>query len=159
MITGKGAGFLAAALALFILGRLTQVGWLYLMDAVLWGIILVSAAVPWLNVFPPRALRWIEKPDENGGPLSPSEGDPVAIRITLRNPTFWPRYVIGLFYDCPLKGPGSHIQRFFVTELAGFGQTLQFKLFEGVDHFWYGQESRLVPEVGRFFTEQLKKSE
>ena len=122
MITGKGAGFLAAALALFILGRLTQVGWLYLMDAVLWGIILVSAAAPWLNVFPPRALRWIEGPDGNGGPSSPAEGDSVTIRITLRNPTFWPRYVIGLFYDCPLKGPGRRMQRFFVTELAGFGQ-------------------------------------
>ena len=122
MITGKGVGFLAAAFALFILGRLTQVGWLYLMDAVLWGIILVSAAVPWLNVFPPRALRWIERPNEIGGRPSPAEGDPVAITITLRNPTFWPRYVMGLSYECPLKGPGSPMQRFFVTELAGFGQ-------------------------------------
>ena len=122
MITGKGAGFLAAALALFILGHLTQVGWLYLVDAVLWGIILVSAAVPWLNVFPPRALRWIERLEENGGPPSPTEGDPVSITITLRNPTFWPRYVISLFYDCPLQGPSRQMQRFFVTELAGSGQ-------------------------------------
>jgi hypothetical protein len=38
MITGKGIGFLIAAIALFFLGRLTQVGWLYLIDAVLWGI-------------------------------------------------------------------------------------------------------------------------
>ena len=126
MITGKGAGFLAAALALFILGRLTQAGWLYLVDAVLWGIILLSAAVPWLTMFPPRALRWIEGPDENGGPPSPTEGDLVAIRITLRNPTFWPRYVIGLFYDCPLEGPSRRMQRFFVTELAGSGQVSMF---------------------------------
>ena len=122
MITGKGAGFLAAALALFILGRLTQVGWLYLVDAVFWGFILVSAAVPWLNLFPPRALRWIEGLDENGRPPSPSEGDPIAIRIILRNSTFWPRYVIGLFYDCPLEGPSSRMQRFFISELAGSGQ-------------------------------------
>ena len=122
MITRKGAGFLAAAFALFILGRLTQVGWLYLVDAVLWGVILVSAAVPWLNVFPPRALRWIEGPEENGGAPSPTEGDPVVIRITLRNSTFWPRYVIGLFYDCPLEDPSRRTQRFFVTELAGSGQ-------------------------------------
>ena len=122
MITGKGAGFLAAALALFVLGRLTQVGWLYLVDAVLWGIILVSAGVPWLNVFPPRALRWVEVPDSSGGPPSPTEGDRVSLRITLRNPTFWPRYVIGLFYDYPLQGPGASVQRFFITGLAGFGQ-------------------------------------
>jgi len=42
------------------------------------------------------------------------------------------------------------------AELASFSHSLQFKLFDGVDHFWYGQEARLVPEVGRFFTEQLK---
>lgn len=42
------------------------------------------------------------------------------------------------------------------AELAGFKHSPQFKLFDGVDHFWYGQEARLVPEVSRFFTEQLK---
>lgn len=122
MITGKGAGFLAAAVALFILGRLTQVGWLFLMDAVLWGIIFVSAAVPWLNVFPPRAQRWIERAKETGRSPNPTEDDPVAFRITLRNPTFWPRYVIALFYTCPLEEPGRRMRRFFVSELAGFGQ-------------------------------------
>ena len=40
--------------------------------------------------------------------------------------------------------------------LAGFSHPPQFKLFDGVDHFWYGQEARLVPEVSRFFIEQLK---
>ena len=42
------------------------------------------------------------------------------------------------------------------TELAGFKNAPEFKLFDGVDHFWYGQESRLVPEIDRFFTEILK---
>ncbi len=42
------------------------------------------------------------------------------------------------------------------TELASFIHPPEFKLFENVDHFWYGQEARLVPEVGRFFIEQLK---
>ena len=122
MITGKGAGFLAAAIALFVLGRLTQAGWLYLVDAVLWGILLVSAAVPWLNAFPLRARRWIESPDEPRRTLSPAEGGPVAINITLWNPTFWPRYVMSLFYDCPLESPSRRMRRFFVSELAGYGQ-------------------------------------
>lgn len=42
------------------------------------------------------------------------------------------------------------------AELASFSTAPEFKLFDGVDHFWYGQEARLVPEVGRFFTEKLK---
>ena len=42
------------------------------------------------------------------------------------------------------------------AELAGFSTPPEFKLFDGVDHFWYGQEARLVPEVARFYTHQLK---
>jgi len=42
------------------------------------------------------------------------------------------------------------------AELASFTNAPEFKLFDGVDHFWYGQEARLVPEISRFFTEQLK---
>ena len=42
------------------------------------------------------------------------------------------------------------------AELASFNDALEFKLFDGVDHFWYGQEARLVPEVSRFLTEKLK---
>ncbi|MDA1127211.1 MAG: alpha/beta hydrolase [Chloroflexi bacterium] len=42
------------------------------------------------------------------------------------------------------------------AELSSFSQRPRFELFEGVDHFWYGQEARLVPEVGRFLAEQLK---
>ena len=42
------------------------------------------------------------------------------------------------------------------AELSSFNNAPEFKLFNGVDHFWYGQEARLVPEVARFFTERLK---
>ena len=42
------------------------------------------------------------------------------------------------------------------AELASFNNAPEFKLFDGVDHFWYGQEARLVPEVARFFTDKLK---
>ena len=41
-------------------------------------------------------------------------------------------------------------------ELETFSQPPESRIFDGVDHFWYGQESRLVPEVARFFVEQLK---
>ena len=42
------------------------------------------------------------------------------------------------------------------AELKTFSQPPESQIFEGVDHFWYGQEGRLVPEVSRFFIEQLK---
>lgn len=42
------------------------------------------------------------------------------------------------------------------TELKNFELEPESQIFEGVDHFWYGHEGRLVPEVARFFIEQLK---
>ena len=47
-------------------------------------------------------------------------------------------------------------QELLTAELKTFQQEPESKVFEGVDHFWYGQEARLVPEVVRFFKEQLK---
>ncbi len=41
-------------------------------------------------------------------------------------------------------------------ELDSFALPPESHIFEGVDHFWYGHEERLVPEVARFFIEQLK---
>lgn len=57
MITAKGTGFLATAIAIYLLARLSQVGWLYLMDAVLWGILIVSLVLPWMGVAYLRAER------------------------------------------------------------------------------------------------------
>jgi alpha/beta superfamily hydrolase len=41
-------------------------------------------------------------------------------------------------------------------ELDAFTTRPESRIFDGVDHFWYGQEGRLVPEVARFFIENLK---
>ena len=42
------------------------------------------------------------------------------------------------------------------AEIKTFQREPESRIFEGVDHFWYGHEARLVPEVARFFIEQLK---
>ncbi|MDP6550313.1 MAG: hypothetical protein QF659_09605 [Dehalococcoidia bacterium] len=122
MITAKGVGFLVAALVLFLLARLTQVGWLYLVEAVLWGIILLSATFPWLGVAFLAAQRSVERPDAKRGRAGPAEGDPVQIKTTVRGRAPWPSYVLSLFYDCPLSAPGGRLHRFFVTEVSRRGQ-------------------------------------
>lgn len=47
-------------------------------------------------------------------------------------------------------------QEQLAEEFKTFDQEPESHIFEGVDHFWYGHEGRLVPEVTRFFIEQLK---
>ena len=42
------------------------------------------------------------------------------------------------------------------AQLQTYAHPPETQIFDGVDHFWYGHEARLVPEVSRFFTQHLK---
>ena len=130
MITSKGVGFLAAAVVLFLLARLTQVGWLYLMDAVLWGMIALAAALPWLGIAFLAAHRRVESPPSQRSSIGPAEGEPVQISVRLRNRAPWPSYVLGLSYDCPVAAPGRRLLRFFVTHVARSGQVAMVSTVE-----------------------------
>ena len=122
MITTKGLGFLAVAAGLFLLAGLTQVGWLYLVDAVLWGIIVLSAVCPWLSLAFLSVDRQVQFSKLTPASPSPQEGDPLQITLTLRNRAFWPSYVLCLHYDCSLAAPERRSQRFFVTQVTSSGQ-------------------------------------
>ncbi len=119
MITAKGTGFLAVAILALLAGRLTLVGWLYLVDAVLWGIIFLSAVVPWLAVAFLDAHRRVDQLGTAALRPGPSEGDQLLIEVSLRNRAFFPRFLFTVFYDCPLAEPGSRLSRFFVAQLRG----------------------------------------
>ena len=94
MITSKGIGSLIAAIALFLLGRLTQVGRFYLVDAVLWGIIMLSAIFPWLGVAFNTAHRKVDSPEAVKAHPVPAEGDTVRISVSLRSRALRPSYLL-----------------------------------------------------------------
>ena len=131
MITAKGAGFLAAAVAIYLLARLSQVGWLYLIDSVLWGMLFLSAAVPWLSVAFVRATRTAEpesdrqtiRPASKLASLSVEEEEPVRVKALLHNRTFFPRFFNFLSYESPLGPTESRLQRFFLAHLPGSAAT------------------------------------
>ena len=122
MITTKGLGFLVVAVVLFLLAGLTQVGWVYLVDAVLWGIIVLSAAFPWLGFAFVSAERRVEPANPRADTPGPAEGDLFRVSVTLRKRAFWPSYFLGMFYDCPASAPENHRQQFFVTEMYRSGK-------------------------------------
>ncbi len=136
MITAKGTGFLVAAVAIYLLARLSQVGWLYLIDAVLLGMLFLSAVVPWVSVAFVRATRTAEPASDRhpgrkrpGGPpgklarLSVEEEEPVRIKALLHNRAFFPRFFSFLYYDSPLGPAESRLQRFFLAHLPGSATT------------------------------------
>ena len=118
MITLRGVALVATAGFTFLLARLTDVGWLYLLDALLWGMVLLSAALPWLAVASLRAgLRVIRSAGQPG----PAEGQAVQLELTVGNGRAWPRYLLSASYHCPLAEPEARWRRFFVHHLPGHG--------------------------------------
>jgi len=122
VITSRGIGMLLIAIIGFFLARVTQVGWLYLVDAVLWGTLILSAILPWLSVVLISARLRLDVEGAGAANVSPSEGDQIRIQVSLRNHAIFPRFVFRLYYDCLLANPESRLRRFFVTQLAGLGQ-------------------------------------
>ena len=119
MITFRGTVFIATAFFTFLLARLTQVGWLYLLDAMFWGMILVSFALPWLAVMSLSAHRRLVRAEAPAGSPGPAEGESVQVELWLENGRAWPRHLLSVEYQCPLAGPADVHQRFFVPRLDG----------------------------------------
>lgn len=82
VITRRGIGLLIAALVLVFVGGVTRIGWVMLVDAVLWGGLILSAATPWLFAgrleLRRRAARWASDP-------GPSEGEDVRFEYIVKN--------------------------------------------------------------------------
>lgn len=130
MITAKGVGFLAPTIMVFVLARLTQVGWLYLLDAVLWGIIILSVVLPWLGVGFLSAHRRLDHQASSKNVPGPSEGEQVRIELCLNNHAFWPRFFLNVFYDCPMAAPGSRLRKFFLAKLGHSSHTTMVSTVE-----------------------------
>ena len=119
MITLRGVAFIAIAGFTFLLARLTQVGWLYLLDAMLWGAITLSAVMPWLAVMSLSARRRVTRAKGTPGAPGPAEGDTVEVELCLENGRMWPRYLLSVSYQCPLSSPEEGRRRYFVPRLDG----------------------------------------
>ena len=119
MITFRGAVLVAIGIFTFLLARLTQVGWLYLLDAALWGVVLFSFVLPWLSVMTLSVRRRVVRLGATLSSLGPSEGETVQLELWLDNGRRWPRYFLSVSYDCPIASPAEQGQRFFVPRLDG----------------------------------------
>jgi hypothetical protein len=95
LITRRGVGLTTVAIAVFFLASTTRVGWVHLADAVLWGVIMLSLAVPWLSMPGLRVSRNVTAParDGLGGPI---EGGTARLSLMLRNQWWLPRFLVSL---------------------------------------------------------------
>ena len=56
-MTKAGVGSIAGGVVVYLLAGQTQIGWLYLFDAVIWSLVLLSAIISWWSLKPLRIKR------------------------------------------------------------------------------------------------------
>ncbi len=100
---------------LYLVANQAQIGWLYLIDSMLWSIVVVSAIFPWWSLKSLRIERQILVPHRDRA--SPTEDGTVEVRLKVRNAGRLARYFIKVVDDCPLDEPGKHRKVFFVPSL------------------------------------------
>ena len=122
MITRRGVGLAATAVAVFFVASATRVGWLHLADAVLWGILALSVVFPWLSIAGLRASRHVSVRSTGRQGVVPVEGDSVDLGMTVENPGVLPRFLVSAGCDSTIDGaPGSR-HRFFMSDIPGRGR-------------------------------------
>ena len=109
-INRRGVVLVAAGLVLYYLAWQSLVGWFYIANAVVWGLVLVNFAVPWWNLRGLRATRRLPKKT----PQDIFEGDTVQVDVELTNPGRTPRFLFTIVERCPLASPGQEAKRFLV---------------------------------------------
>lgn len=98
MITRRGIGFVLTAVAAFFIASATHVGWVHLADAILWGVVILSALTPWLSVYGLRVSR--EKRFSSRANLAgPVEGDSFDVHLELTNRWWIPRFLLNVQYS------------------------------------------------------------
>ena len=122
MFTARAVGFLVLAVFLFLLGGVTNVGWVRIVDAVIWGMLGLSLLLQWLSVKAVDARRRVVKIEHSAGSLSPMEDDIATVELELENGWFWPRFFLSAAYEAPSESPESRWHRFFVANLSGHGR-------------------------------------
>ncbi len=116
-MTKTGVAFIGGGVAVYILGGQTQIGWLYLLDAMIWSLVALSALLPWWSLSSLRIEREVRLPSLSTGrrdPALPVEGGTVEIRLKVTTRGRLARYFIKVVEDCPLDEPEARFKKFLL---------------------------------------------
>ena len=117
MITRRGIGFVLIGVSVFFVASATRVGWLHVADALLWGIIALSAALPWITLPKLHVDRHISIPRRRGDGVSPVVGESVDVKLTISNATRWPRFFVSAHQSSSTGNSPAGTQRYFFATL------------------------------------------
>lgn len=107
-----------AGIVVYFLAVQSQIGWLYLFDAVIWSLLLLSIVLSWHSlrslhvereVLLPRFSRW-----QLDGPL---EDETVEVRLKVTNRGRLTRHFIKLIEECPFDHPDKRQKAFLIASI------------------------------------------
>ena len=124
MVTRRGVGLIIVAAVVLVLVGATRVGWLLLLDSLLWGMILLSFVLPWLATgklhVTRRAVLW-------NSDLGPAVGDSGEVELSLQNLGRLPCVFMTVRHDFGSAAEINGKDRLLVAWL-GSGQSLSARI-------------------------------
>jgi len=120
-MTKVGIGFIIAGVLLYFLASQTQIGWLYLFDAIIWSSLVLSAIVSWYSLRLLKVERQVLlatpalRSSQSGGPL---EDDTVEIKLKVTNSGRMARYFVTLLEECPFEQPEKRRRAFMLNKIG-----------------------------------------
>ena len=120
-MTRAGVAFIGGGVVVYLLGSQTQIGWLYLLDAMIWSMLALSAFLPWWSLRSLRVERavWLPSPPNGRQDLAlPIEGGAVEIRLRVTNRGRLARHFIKVVEDCPLDAPEARPRTFLLPTVG-----------------------------------------
>ncbi len=127
-MTKAGIGIIIAGAFVYFLASQTHVGWLYLFDAIIWSMLVMSAILPWYNLRSLRVERQVLlsasalRRSQLGGPL---EDETIDVRLRVTNSGRLARYLIKVIEDCPFARAEER-RRVFLLAGIGAGSVTDF---------------------------------
>ncbi len=127
-MTKLGIGFIVAGVLLYFIANQSQIGWLYLFDAIIWALLVVSAILPWYTLRSLRVEHQSTLPASTprqpllGGPL---EDETVEVKFKVTNKGRLSRYFIKVLADCPFEDPEKRHKSFLLSSINA-GSTTEF---------------------------------
>jgi len=126
-MTRAGIALILGGLVLYVLAGETQIGWFYLVDAIIWGLVALSIAAPWwtLRTLTVDRQVWLPKSRNPAQVATPREDDTVEVTLKVGNRGRLARHFVKVLEDCPMDAP-EHRTRAFLLSNVEAGKTTDF---------------------------------
>lgn len=117
-MTKAGVVFIISGVFVYFLASQTQVGWVYLFDALIWSLVVLALLIPRaslksLKVERQVLLTRLAETGLNG----PTEDDKIEVKLMVTNHGRFARHFIRIIEDCPFAPPDKRERTFFIPRL------------------------------------------